>query len=354
MNSQKPDPTKETWHRKQFLTRGFLLLHYPSRCRACNARDRAAIYGQKQGWLLRKISIVVARENSGRTFGGQISILAILFVGGLLLAVAGATVWLGAAGVGSVPAELLTAWDQENLEDQTASLSASVTELAGTSEELEGLLRSISTLLSRGSTAGADQAVQPFQDLIAPGTASDTATQLRELAALLQAGSEVLTWTRDVTGLVRDRVLVDIPNVWPLANRAGRVAFEFGPAIHPILKTWYLHKGFDISAPPGTPIIAMADGMVGDIRRDADNYGLQIVLEHKYGFKTRYTHLLRTDVTVGETVRAGQRIAALGSTGLTTGPTLHLEIMLGNDVLDPVPFLQMSNSFARPASQASR
>jgi murein DD-endopeptidase MepM/ murein hydrolase activator NlpD len=125
----------------------------------------------------------------------------------------------------------------------------------------------------------------------------------------------------------------------------GRVTLEFGPAIHPITGSWYLHKGFDVADFTGTPVVAMAEGTVTKAEFDPYGYGNQVVIEHKYGFETSYAHMNGIDVREGQWVQAGQRIGTVGMTGIATGTHVHVELSLGGQIIDPAPFIRLSNDF---------
>ncbi|MCK8675546.1 M23 family metallopeptidase [Rhodococcus sp. HM1] len=100
-----------------------------------------------------------------------------------------------------------------------------------------------------------------------------------------------------------------------------------------------LHAGVDIAGPIGTPILAVADGVVID-SGPASGFGLWIRLQHADGTVTVYGHIDQTLVTVGQQVMAGDQIATMGNRGFSTGPHLHFEVHLnGTDKIDPVPWL---------------
>ncbi len=142
---------------------------------------------------------------------------------------------------------------------------------------------------------------------------------------------------------VHQAVVSDLPTLWPLINGLGQVTMEFGPNIHPILNAWYMHRGFDIWHYTGTPIVASGNGVVDEAGYDAlSGFGWYVEIEHPYGFRTKYTHMSRVDVAKGDVVAQGQRIGALGSSGLSTGPHLHFEIQLGTELIDPAYFLKLS------------
>lgn len=131
----------------------------------------------------------------------------------------------------------------------------------------------------------------------------------------------------------------------------GRITSNFSRARrHPLLGVVRRHKGVDIAAPSGTRITASAAGRVAFAGRRV-GFGLVVEIDHGGGVLTRYAHCRSINVRVGEEVTAGQTVAAVGSTGLATGPHLHYEILVGGRSVDP-----MRNSLARllPRSEAAR
>jgi murein DD-endopeptidase MepM/ murein hydrolase activator NlpD len=123
---------------------------------------------------------------------------------------------------------------------------------------------------------------------------------------------------------------------WPLI---GTLTAGFGMRIHPITGARKMHKGIDIAAPTGAPILAAADGIVLDADFDSD-YGNFVELGHSDGSKTMYAHANRLIVSKGMTVRKGQAIAEVGTTGRSTGPHLHFEFLAnGKQPADPMAML---------------
>ena len=119
---------------------------------------------------------------------------------------------------------------------------------------------------------------------------------------------------------------------------SGRLSSRFGPRVHPITGELRPHRGLDLAAPTGTPIGAMAAGTV-TFAGDRGGYGNVVIIDHGDGTETRYAHQDRMSVTVGQTVVAGETIGTVGSTGLSTGPHLHLELRRDGEAVDPAPLL---------------
>ena len=118
--------------------------------------------------------------------------------------------------------------------------------------------------------------------------------------------------------------------LYPLIGSAVTTS-PFGWRLHPILGSWIMHSGRDLAAPEGTPVVAALSGRVVS-SGDAGGYGLAIELEHaRPQRRTLYGHLSEIYVKEGDSVRQGEVIGRVGSTGLSTGPHLHFELRLPQD-----------------------
>ncbi|HWT30019.1 MAG TPA: peptidoglycan DD-metalloendopeptidase family protein, partial [Propylenella sp.] len=119
--------------------------------------------------------------------------------------------------------------------------------------------------------------------------------------------------------------------------KGGRYTSGFGDRKHPLLGRWRMHTGVDWAAPTGTPILAGGDGTVERVGREG-GYGNYIRLRHANGFATAYGHLSRyaPGVVPGATVKQGQIIGFVGSTGRSTGPHLHYEVLVNNKFVNPM------------------
>jgi len=116
-----------------------------------------------------------------------------------------------------------------------------------------------------------------------------------------------------------------------------RVTSSFGMRLHPILGFSRMHAGIDFGAPTGTPVYAAGDGVV-EKASWAGGYGRWLQIKHSGGYETGYGHLSRWAVKAGQHVHQGQVVAYVGSTGLSTGPHLHYEIMQNGKKMNPSAF----------------
>ena len=128
----------------------------------------------------------------------------------------------------------------------------------------------------------------------------------------------------------KEHMSLAIPAIWPIDRTRLKAFYAFGVRKkHPILKIRTMHKGVDMSTDYGVPVYATGDGVVEkvDQGRRRRGYGRQILINHKFGYKTRYAHLQKMFVKPGEKVQRGQLIGEVGSTGGSTGPHLHYEVL---------------------------
>lgn len=126
-------------------------------------------------------------------------------------------------------------------------------------------------------------------------------------------------------------LLSSTPSIWPTR---GWVTSGFGLRTSPFTGRKEKHKGWDIGARLGSSIRATADGVVAVSGR-ASGYGKVLEIRHGYGISTRYGHNSKNLVKVGDRVKRGDRIALVGSTGRSTGPHLHYEVLLSGVPVDP-------------------
>ena len=124
--------------------------------------------------------------------------------------------------------------------------------------------------------------------------------------------------------------------VWPCPSYS-RISSQYGYRTHPISGTRKLHKGLDIAASSGNPVIAAASGTVVK-SYFSSSYGNYVVISHGGGLMTAYAHMTRRLVSAGQTVAAGQQVGTVGSTGNSTGPHLHFEVYVGGSTTNPMNY----------------
>lgn len=123
---------------------------------------------------------------------------------------------------------------------------------------------------------------------------------------------------------------------WPCPSYK-RISSPYGYRTHPISGTRKLHKGLDISASSGNPVIAAASGTVVK-SYFSSSYGNYVVISHGGGVMTAYAHMTRRLVSTGQRVAAGQQVGTVGSTGNSTGPHLHFEVYVGGSTVNPMNY----------------
>ena len=117
------------------------------------------------------------------------------------------------------------------------------------------------------------------------------------------------------------------------------ISSGFGMRIDPFIRAPAMHTGLDFRGDTGDPVRATANGKV-TVADWNGGYGRMVEIDHGNGSITRYGHLSAISVTIGQSVRAGQVIGKIGSTGRSTGPHLHYETRVGGDAVDPLKFLR--------------
>ena len=137
----------------------------------------------------------------------------------------------------------------------------------------------------------------------------------------------------------KEQMLQAIPAIQPISNKTLRhLASGFGYRVDPIYKTVKLHTGLDFAAPMGTPIYATGNGRVVAANYDNHGYGNHVIINHGYGYETLYGHMVRIKARMGQVVNRGEVIGWIGSTGKSTGPHLHYEVIKSGYKIDPVHF----------------
>ena len=155
----------------------------------------------------------------------------------------------------------------------------------------------------------------------------------KKLSSQSKSFDEVFEITKE-----KQKMLKAIPSIQPINNRdLTRIASGFGMRMHPIYKILKMHKGMDFTAPIGTEIYATGDGVIEKVGWTG-GYGKTILINHGYGYKTRYAHCSKFKCKKGQKVKRGDHIGYVGNTGQSTGPHLHYEVFKNKRQINPVNF----------------
>jgi murein DD-endopeptidase MepM/ murein hydrolase activator NlpD len=232
--------------------------------------------------------------------------------------------------------------DRENsvinqLSASVSALSDAVTVENDISSQLDGLIAQIRAAQagirnqSPDLTASLAQLLEQ-QEQVLIQRAYQAAWSQAEVGAGLAMVSRTLPIGVTLPGLILS---------WPIAG--ARITQPFGPSdllLEPPLGPYaHFHTGVDLAAPLGTPVTAAADGVVVAVNHTRVGYGNYVIVAHGGGIMTLYAHLLDTSVNVGDRVFRGQRVGREGSSGLSTGPHLHFELRVNDQVTNPMPYL---------------
>lgn len=178
-----------------------------------------------------------------------------------------------------------------------------------------------------GATDGFDLVLSPTRDLLYAGLDRSMDSDLQLVRWKSNGHSE---WIDAAN--VGKPVAASTGMGWPVA---GHITSTFGTRIHPILRFARFHAGVDFGASWGSPIVATADGQVSAAGW-AGGYGRQVRIWHGGGITTSYSHMSEIVASPGSFVRRGQLIGYVGSSGLSTGPHLHYEVLRDGTPVNPL------------------
>lgn len=185
---------------------------------------------------------------------------------------------------------------------------------------------------------------------IGDGNYSSTIKQawkdMDQLARSLYLQSKSLDELQQLS-LDKEKFSTAIPAIWPIDRSKMRNKIgAFGYRNHPIFRRWQFHSGVDMPGRVGDPIYATGDGVVESVERSRARrgYGTQILINHGFGYKTRYAHLNKLHVEKGDTIKRGQLIADMGNTGQSTSPHLHYEVIYNRTHVNPINYFDKNMS----------
>ena len=153
----------------------------------------------------------------------------------------------------------------------------------------------------------------------------------------------------------QELMLESIPILSPIhKDNLGYISDRFGFRMHPIKKRQIMHKGLDMACLINTPVYAPANGVVKSVS-SSSGYGKLLVVDHGFGYITKYAHLNSFKVMKGDKIKRGEIIALSGNTGTSTGAHLHYEVIFNKKNVDPMNYISLDmtvKEFTRIAESA--
>ncbi len=296
-----------------------------------------------------RFTVMLIPHSEKKIFNFQISFFTLIFV----------TLTLGVVLVGFFLLATNFTYTNEKITKVSQDLQDNETTMQGLKDEISGIRKagrsfkasmdSVMRVIGNQDYLNATDTAAVGARYLAPedpeaGATNKELADLKGMTHLMENSVEPLDEINKVLSAYKD-LLADTPTLWPLKGVHGNITTRFGWTIHPFTHLGYLHTGVDIAWALGTPVEATANGTVVQTgyTEDAGNF---IAIQHKYGFTTRYLHLLRYVKYKGDHVNRGDTIGYVGNTGLSTGPHLHYEVRLGANYVDPMNFLLITPDLA--------
>ena len=227
----------------------------------------------------------------------------------------------------------------DELRDENNNLLQTAERFQNTLSQALSLIGINQTAVTRNSNQNSDLSSLFGMREVARGSVKESA-DVRELSDYLENTIQPIEQIGKMLQ-TQGAMFSDTPNIWPIKGGLGHFSMPFGQALHPITGQWYIHKGLDISTyRSGDPVISTANGQVVTVTYDA-SFGNYVIIQHKYGYYTRYAHMQSVRVKTGQFVSQGEVIGTIGNSGVSTGPHLHYEVHIGSDVVDPAKYVNI-------------
>jgi|SRR5579884_221240 len=269
------------------------------------------------------VKIVPARGETVHRFAitrrhivGAIVALAIAVLGSV--AIGGVQLWRAHAQVAKLQQQVQ---QMQGIEQKAAAIRAQLQHVQKQNQQIQQLI-------------GVRTPTQKMSEVrhTIDGLAVETAQTAAQSNLLRKLTLHVLN-VRHIQALARARALSAIPSIDPVSGAPviGCYCYRTSPDVE-------FHPGVDLGADYGDAVHAAAAGTVASADWDG-GYGLKIDIDHGNGYHTWYAHLSKAEVQPGEYVHKGEEIGLVGSTGFSTGPHLHYQVMLNGSAVDPEPYL---------------
>ena len=304
--------------------------------------------------VTRRYTVVLVPHSEKKVYNLHVSVLSVCCFFLILAGILGTFLWYGI----SYRTTRGTLLDKDSrLKDTQASLDQ-------IRDEVNHLLREIKNfepvLMSTVSALGADVVGAGKTSMASAGdlssffdikeSPSGTIHEVEDLKRFSEFLSSATPRIKEIGSLLNSQsaLLTEIPSIWPIRGTFAHISMKFGPNENPFTGQYYIHKGIDLSTyRQGDPIVATANGQVVTVEFDQNGFGNNVVIQHNYGFYTRYAHMLSFRVHAGQRVQQGEVIGYIGNTGLSTGPHVHYEVHIGSEVRDPLNYMNIRSSIAK-------
>ena len=236
---------------------------------------------------------------------------------------------------------------QENkqLKEQYKNLNKRMDKMAGVLEEIEERDDNIYRVIlqkepipksMRNAGFGGTDRYKKFRGFNNSDMIIKTTKRLDKLSKKMVVQSESYDEVMDLAK-ERSEKIKHIPAIRPVDMSNSYVTSYYGYRFHPIYKRREMHQGVDFAAPIGTKIFAPANGRIVKVAYSG-GYGRMLIIDHGYGYKTRYAHLSKILVKKGQKIERGETIGLIGNSGLSTGPHLHYEVQKDNVKVNPINY----------------
>ena len=293
----------------------------------------------------RRWTVLFVPHGSERSRSFSLSERSLRSIGGLASVLALAVVLGGGRLLDPTPVVDADALARENL-----ALRQQLTDLR---QQIAGVQDTLTTLARRDGELRSLAGLPPMLEDMSPRRTTPISTSLRrgtapfsrlpidggaDIDGLVRRATSLSTSFQELSSVLQRNVerLAATPSIMPTA---GWLTSNFSRSrFHPILHESRPHEGIDVSASMGAPIVAPAVGIVTRAETDPV-YGQLVEIDHGNGIVTKYAHCSRITVQPGQRVTRGQVIAAVGNSGLSSGPHLHYEIRVNGQVVDPLTYV---------------
>lgn len=262
--------------------------------------------------------------------GGGVALLALLVTGHYL------------SLLGSSHQNGLLERENEELRAQIQLVQEKVAHISATLDRVERFDAKLRTGVDQLQDPERNLAIGPVGSAAAgPGPAPAAAGKMAGvpvgLGSLEAEASRQEQTLQQLTAYFDDQrsLLATTPSIWPAR---GWVTSDFGTRVDPYTAERKMHQGLDIATSHGQPIYSPSDGTVVFAGAEG-GYGKVLVIDHGFGVKTRYGHVAEIFVRAGDRVRRGDKVAAVGNTGRSTGPHLHYEVRVNGIPENPRKFI---------------